>query len=89
MNILKKLAVAVSLSAVAFAASAQKYSNGLIDKTVAIVGNEMIKLSDVEEEMQMMMKRKLRMKSGKEKWKYSKKIQTWKILQNQLKLKLY
>ena len=55
MNILKKLAVAVSLSAVAFAASAQKYSNGLIDKTVAIVGNEMIKLSDVEEEMQMMM----------------------------------
>ena len=55
MNILKKLAVAVSLSAVAVSASAQKYSNGLVDKTVAIVGNEMIMLSDVEEEMQMMM----------------------------------
>ena len=55
MNILKKLAVAVSLSAVAISTSAQKYSNGLIDKTVAIVGNEMIMLSDVESEMQMMM----------------------------------
>ena len=55
MNILKKLAVAVSLSAVAVSASAQKYSNGLVDKTVAIIGNEMIMLSDVEEEMQMMM----------------------------------
>ena len=55
MNILKKLAVAVSLSAVVVSASAQKYSNGLVDKTVAIVGNEMIMLSDVEEEMQMMM----------------------------------
>ena len=55
MNILKKLAIAVSLFAVAFSASAQKYSNGLIDKTVAIIGNEMIMLSDVEEEMQMMM----------------------------------
>ena len=55
MNILKKLALAVSMSAVAISASAQKYTNGLVDKTVAIVGNEMIKLSDVEEEMQMMM----------------------------------
>lgn len=54
MNILKKFAVGAFLLAAAFSASAQKYSNGLVDKTVAIVGNEMIMLSDVEEEMQMM-----------------------------------
>ena len=54
MNILKKFAVGAFMLAAAFSASAQKYSNGLVDKTVAIVGNEMIMLSDVEEEMQMM-----------------------------------
>ena len=54
MNILKKFAVGAFLLAAAFSASAQKYSNGLVDKTVAIVGNEMIMLSDVEEEIQMM-----------------------------------
>ena len=56
MNILwtKKLAVALSLMAIAFSASAQKYSNGLIDKTIAVVGNEMIMLSDLEEEVQVM-----------------------------------
>ena len=50
----KKLAAAVSLLAVAFSASAQKYSNGLVDKTIAVVGNEVIMLSDLEEEVQMM-----------------------------------
>ena len=40
--------------AAAFSASAQKYSNGLVDKTVAVVGNEVIMLSDVEEEIQVM-----------------------------------
>ena len=54
MNVLKRLFVAFSLLAVTCSVSAQKYSNGLVDKTVAIVGNEMIMLSDVEEEMQMM-----------------------------------
>ena len=33
--------------------SAQKY-NGIVDKTVAVVGNEMIMISDIESEMQMM-----------------------------------
>jgi len=33
---------------------AQKYSGGLVDKTVAIVGGEMISLSDIEAEVQMM-----------------------------------
>ena len=56
MNILwtKKLAVALSMATIAFSASAQKYSNGLVDKTIAVVGNEMIMLSDLEEEVQMM-----------------------------------
>ena len=54
MNFFKKLTVGVSLLAAAFSASAQKYSNGLIDKTVAVVGNEMIMLSDLEEEVQML-----------------------------------
>lgn len=33
---------------------AQKYSDGVIDKTVAVVGNEMIMLSQIEQEVQMM-----------------------------------
>ncbi len=37
-----------------FAASAQKYPDGIIDKTVAVVGNEMIMISQLEEEVQMM-----------------------------------
>ena len=41
----------MALSAVSLAASAQKYDNGLIDRTVAVVGNEVIMLSDIEEEM--------------------------------------
>jgi len=34
-------------------ASAQKYSGGVIDKTVAVVGNEVITISDLEEEVRM------------------------------------
>ena len=41
-------------AAAALTASAQKYSGGLIDKTVAIVGNEVIMLSDIEDEVAMM-----------------------------------
>ena len=56
MNILciKRLAVASALFAMSFAASAQKYPDGIIDKTVAVVGNEMIMISQLEEEVQMM-----------------------------------
>ena len=56
MNILwiKRLATAVLFTAAALTASAQKYSGGLIDKTVAIVGNEVIMLSDLEDEVAMM-----------------------------------
>ena len=51
---IKRLATAVVLAAAALTASAQKYSDGLIDKTIAIVGNEVIMLSDLEEEVAMM-----------------------------------
>ncbi len=44
-------AAAVALTVISAAASAQKYQDGLIDKTVAVIGNEVIMLSDVEEEM--------------------------------------
>ena len=56
MNLLwiKRLALGLSVFTMAFSASAQKYSNGLIDKTIAVVGNEMIMLSDLEEEVAMM-----------------------------------
>ena len=46
------LAVAVLLSCLT--ASAQRYQNGLVDKIVALVGNDAIMLSDVEGEVQMM-----------------------------------
>lgn len=36
-------------------ASGQKYPGGLVDKVVALVGNEMIQLSSIEEEVQMRM----------------------------------
>ena len=45
------LTAAVAVLAFSAAASAQKYQNGLIDKTVAVVGNEVIMLSDIEDEM--------------------------------------
>lgn len=36
-------------------AYSQKYGNGLVDKVIALVGNEMIQLSAIEEEVQMQM----------------------------------
>lgn len=52
-NKLITLAVFV-LTLVSWTAFAQKYDNGLIDKTVAVVGNEMVMISQLEEEVQMM-----------------------------------
>ena len=47
--------VAVFLFAAAsISASAQKYQGGIVDKTVAVVGNEVIMISDIESEIQMM-----------------------------------
>lgn len=52
-HILKGVAVLL-FAAIAVNASAQKYHGGVIDKTVAVVGNEVILISDIESEMQMM-----------------------------------
>ena len=46
-----RFAAAVAVLVTSVTASAQKYQNGLIDKTVAVIGNEIIMLSDVEEEI--------------------------------------
>lgn len=56
MNILciKRFAVSAVLAAMSLAVSAQKYPDGIIDKTIAVVGNEMIMISQLEEEVQMM-----------------------------------
>jgi len=48
------VAAAAALLFMGVPASAQRYAGGLIDKTVAIVGNEMIALSNIESEVQMM-----------------------------------
>ena len=45
---------AIVLAFVSVSASAQKYQGGIVDKTVAVIGNEVIMISDIESEMQMM-----------------------------------
>lgn len=50
MNRLLMTAVVTPLLFISGAVSAQKYQNGVVDKTVAVIGNEMIALSDVEQE---------------------------------------
>ena len=56
MNISRiwKAVAAMLLTATAFNASAQKYSEGIVDKTIAVVGNEVIMISDLEDEISMM-----------------------------------
>ena len=51
---LLKIMAAAALVTVSVQMYAQKYPNGIIDKTIAVVGNEMIMLSQLEEEVQMM-----------------------------------
>ena len=45
----------VLLGLITIPAAAQKYSNGLVDKTIALIGNDMIQLSTIESEVQMML----------------------------------
>ena len=52
-HILKGVAVSL-LVAASLSASAQKYQGGIVDKTIAVVGNEVIMISDIESEVQMM-----------------------------------
>ncbi len=51
MRIMRLFAAATAFLALSAAVSAQKYDNGLIDRTVAVIGNEVIMLSDLEEEI--------------------------------------
>ena len=44
----------VTLFLISRPAVAQKYQDGLIDKTIALIGNDMIMISDIEGEVQMM-----------------------------------
>ena len=53
LRIMRFAAVAAAFLVVSASAFAQKYQNGLIDKTVAVVGNEVITISDLEEEIRM------------------------------------
>ena len=50
---IKTMAVA-AFAVISSLAYAQKYQDGLVDKTIAVVGNEMITISQLEEEVQMM-----------------------------------
>ena len=49
-----RLVAVLAFAVTAFGASAQKYPNGVIEKTIAVVGNEMVTISQLEEEVQMM-----------------------------------
>lgn len=49
----------IILSCVWIGASAQKYQGGLVDKTIALIGDDMIMLSQLESEAQMMSARGL------------------------------
>ena len=51
-HILKGLAVCL-FAAASLNASAQKYQGGIVDKTIAVIGNEVIMVSDIEAEAQM------------------------------------
>ena len=53
-RVLSILFCGMLLAAASFPSGAQTYSGGLIDKTIATVGNDVILLSDVEEEVRMM-----------------------------------
>lgn len=51
LRIMRFAAAAAACMMFSVAVLAQKYQNGLVDKTVAVIGNEVIMLSDVEEEV--------------------------------------
>lgn len=51
---MKKCLLMAAMLVVALTAGAQKYPDGLIDKTVAVIGNEMITISVLENEVQYM-----------------------------------
>ena len=48
------LAVSLAMLAISVSATAQRYQEGLVDKTVAVIGNEAITIADLEAEVQVM-----------------------------------
>lgn len=50
-----KTSITALLMAVPSLASGQQYPDGIVDKTIAVVGNEMIMISNLEEEVRIMM----------------------------------
>ncbi|MBO8478325.1 MAG: peptidylprolyl isomerase [Bacteroidetes bacterium] len=54
MRLFLKAATALLFSGASCLAFGQKYPDGIVDKTIAVVGNEMITISQLEEEVQMM-----------------------------------
>lgn len=52
-RLMRLMAVVVSVC-MALSASAQKYTDGIVDKTIAVIGNEVITISQLEEEVKMM-----------------------------------
>lgn len=54
MRLIFKGVTVLAFTALSLVASAQKYPNGIIDKTIAVVGNEVILISQLEDEVQMM-----------------------------------
>lgn len=54
MRFFKFILVFIAFLSCAIQLSAQKYPDGIIDKTIAVVGNEVIFISTLEEDVQMM-----------------------------------
>ena len=54
MRLIFKGVAVLAFAVLSLAASAQKYPNGIIDKTIAVIGNEVILISQLEDEVQMM-----------------------------------
>lgn len=52
-RIMKFTAAAAAMLCICSAATAQRYTGGLIDRTVAVVGNEMISLGEIEAQAQV------------------------------------
>ena len=50
---LTRIISAAALLLVSLPGAAQKYPGGVIDKTIAVVGNEMITISDLEQEINL------------------------------------
>ncbi len=48
------MAICAFLAGICVLASAQRYPDGLIDKSIAVIGNELIMISDIESEVQML-----------------------------------